>query len=43
MRHRLPPAPCAGRQRGAAAVEFALVSLLFFTRLFGILEFGGRL
>ena len=26
--------------RGAAAVEFALVAMLFFTLLFGILEFG---
>lgn len=31
------------RQRGVAAVEFALVSLLFFTVLFGILEFGRML
>jgi TadE-like protein len=28
------------RQRGAAAVEFAIVCLLFFTILFAILEFG---
>ena len=28
------------RQSGAAAVEFALIALLFFTLLFGILEFG---
>jgi len=27
-------------QRGAAAVEFALVSVAFFTLLFGIIEFG---
>lgn len=27
-------------QRGAAAVEFALVSILFFTLLFGIIEFA---
>ena len=40
MRHRLPPATRAGRQQGAAAVEFALVALLFFTLLFAILEFG---
>ncbi len=31
------------KQGGAAAVEFALVSLLFFTVLFGILEFGRML
>lgn len=31
------------RQRGAAAVEFAIVCLLFFTLLFGILEFGRML
>lgn len=35
--------PCPSRQRGVAAVEFALVSLLFFTVLFGILEFGRML
>jgi len=29
-----------GRQRGAAAVEFALVAALFFTLLLGIVEFG---
>jgi Flp pilus assembly protein TadG len=28
------------RQRGAAAVEFALVSLVFFTMLFGAFEMG---
>ena len=28
------------KQRGAAAVEFAIVCLLFFTILFAILEFG---
>lgn len=28
------------KQRGAAAVEFALVALLFFTLLFGIIEMG---
>lgn len=27
-------------QRGAAAVEFALVAMLFFTLLFGVIEFG---
>ncbi|MDC8759253.1 TadE/TadG family type IV pilus assembly protein [Janthinobacterium fluminis] len=31
------------RQRGAAAVEFALVALLFFTLLFAVLEFGRML
>lgn len=31
------------RQLGAAAVEFALVSLIFFTLLFGVLEFGRML
>lgn len=30
----------AGRQRGAAAVEFAIVSALFFILLFGIMEMG---
>ncbi len=33
-----PPAP--GRQRGAAAVEAGLVSLIVFVLFFGILEFG---
>lgn len=28
------------RQQGAAAVEFALVALIFFTLLLGIMEFG---
>ncbi len=28
------------RQRGAAAVEFALIALVFFTLLLGIIEFG---
>ena len=28
------------RQQGAAAVEFAIIALLLFTILFGILEFG---
>ena len=35
--------PCAHRrsaQRGVAAVEFAIVALLFFTLLLGIMEFG---
>lgn len=31
------------RQRGVAAVEFAIVCLLFFILLFGILEFGRML
>ena len=30
--------PLIRRQRGAAAVEFALVAMLFFTLLFGMLE-----
>ena len=29
-----------GRQSGAAAVEFALVAMMFFTLLFGIVEMG---
>jgi Flp pilus assembly protein TadG len=36
-----PPAPCCRsleRQRGTAAVEFALIALVFFTLVFGILE-----
>jgi Flp pilus assembly protein TadG len=33
-------APALSRQRGAAAVEFALVSLVFFTMLFGAFEMG---
>lgn len=32
--------PPKHRQQGAAAVEFALICLLFFTILFAILEFG---
>lgn len=28
------------QQRGAAAVEFAIIAMLFFTLLFGIIEFG---
>ena len=35
--------PSLIRQQGVAAVEFAIVSLLFFTILFGILEFGRML
>ena len=38
MRHSYPL--LNDRQRGAAAVEFAIVCLLFFTILFAILEFG---
>lgn len=30
----------SGRQRGAAAVEFALIMLVFFALFFGIVEFG---
>ena len=40
MRPSLPSPVAVSGQGGAAAVEFALVSLLFFTLLFGILEFG---
>lgn len=32
--------PCRSRQRGVAAVEFALVAALFFTLLIGIMEMG---
>lgn len=39
---RSHPAP-SGRQHGAALVEFALVALLFFTLLFGVLELGRML
>ena len=28
------------RQRGAAAVEFGIIAIVFFTLLFGIIEFG---
>lgn len=38
MRHSYPSPN--DQQRGAAAVEFAIVCLLFFTILFAILEFG---
>lgn len=34
---------CAKRQAGVAAVEFALVSLVFFTLLIGIMEMGRML
>lgn len=34
------PAHAESRQRGATAVEFALVSLFFFTLLLGIVELG---
>lgn len=40
---RTPARFPARRQLGAAAVEFALVSLIFFTLLFGVLEFGRML
>lgn len=30
----------SSRQRGAAAVEFAIIAILFFTLIFGIIEFG---
>lgn len=32
--------PGRSRQNGAAGVEFALISILFFTLLIGIVEFG---
>lgn len=32
--------PACARQKGAAAVEFALISMLFFALLIGIMEFG---
>jgi hypothetical protein len=38
MPHVLHTTP--GRQRGAAAVEFALIAVAFLTLLFGIIEFG---
>lgn len=37
---RIPSPDPTRRQSGAAAVEFALVALLFFTIIFGIFEFG---
>jgi Flp pilus assembly protein TadG len=33
-------APAISSQRGVAAVEFAIVSALFFTVLFGVMEMG---
>lgn len=38
--HRLTPSPCAGRQHGATTVEFALVLVVFFTLLFGVIDLG---
>lgn len=38
IRHEASKLPL--RQRGVAAVEFALVALFFFTLLIGIMEFG---
>jgi Flp pilus assembly protein TadG len=35
-----PPRLIRGNQRGVAAVEFALVAIVFFTLLFGIIEFA---
>jgi Flp pilus assembly protein TadG len=35
--HRLPG---ARRQRGVAALEFALISTIFFTLLIGVMEMG---
>ncbi len=37
---RQPPTPARRAQVGAAIVEFALVALIFFTLLIGIMEFG---
>lgn len=37
--HLCPPNPCR-TQRGVATIEFALIATIFFTLLFGILEFG---
>jgi Flp pilus assembly protein TadG len=31
---------CANKQKGVAAVEFAIIAILFFMLLFGIVEFG---
>lgn len=31
---------CANKQKGVAAVEFAIIAILFFMLLFGIIEFG---
>lgn len=38
-----PPPLIRNRQRGAAAVELAIVSIFFFTLLFGIVEMGRML
>lgn len=38
LRHR--PTPARRTQVGAAIVEFALVAMIFFTLLIGIMEFG---
>lgn len=32
--------PARARQKGAAAVEFALISIIFFALLIGVMEFG---
>jgi Flp pilus assembly protein TadG len=40
MGHKRLPGRRSRGERGAAAVEFALVSLVFFTLMFGILQFG---
>lgn len=41
MAQPLPLSPrCRNGQRGVAAVEFAIVALMFFTLLLGIMEFG---
>lgn len=39
LQSRLKPPPLR-KQRGTAIVEFALVALIFFTLLMGIMEFG---
>jgi Flp pilus assembly protein TadG len=36
----VPPRLIRGNQRGVAAVEFALIAVVFFTLLFGIIEFA---
>lgn len=36
----MAPATPPRRQRGSAAVEFALIAIVFFTLLLGIIEFG---
>ncbi|UUZ47579.1 pilus assembly protein [Massilia sp. B-10] len=38
--HAMNTLPFPGRSRGAIAVEFSLTALLFFTLIFGALEFA---